>query len=219
MPYWSIVIPSKAGTEGAILEKGSCEQFVEHQGSSRGRPVVCFETGEVFPSARSASKSLGLSKSMVGQAVVKKVSAGGFHWYFADQPDPDPTEFKKPRAKAVVCHETGEVFASMTEAAKAKGTTKGVMQHAVRSGCKAGGYHWYLADQPGPALPHFSENIKKPVVNIETGEVFETQSTAAKSINRNRSAISNAVKSGCTAGGYHWRRATEEEIARLENGK
>lgn len=123
------------------------------------------------------------------------------------------------RGRPVVCHETGEVFASMAAAAKAKGTKRSNIRQSVRLACRAAGCHWYLADQPNAEPIRFAENKKKPVVNIETGEVFESQAAAAKSVNRSTSSICDAVKSCRTAGGCHWRRATEEEIAQLKSEK
>lgn len=52
-------------------------------------------------------------------------------------------------------------------------------------------------------------HLRKPVVCVETGEVFESISAAAKSVGRTYSTLSEARKSGKTCGGYHWKYAEE----------
>lgn len=47
--------------------------------------------------------------------------------------------------------------------------------------------------------------IPKRVENVETGEIFETITAAAKQYNVSKAAISQAVKREGTSAGYHWR--------------
>ena len=54
-------------------------------------------------------------------------------------------------------------------------------------------------------------HLRKPVVCVETGEVFESISAAAKSIGKTYSTLSEARKMGKTCGGFHW--AFYEEVA------
>ena len=67
-------------------------------------------------------------------------------------------------------------------------------------------------------------HLKRMVRCVETGELFYNQQEAADAINRCNSAISLAIKTGGTCGGYHWEYTEEEkEFAvyklTLPNGK
>lgn len=55
------------------------------------------------------------------------------------------------------------------------------------------------------------ENPKsRSVICVETGKIFETVTLAAKSVNRNHTAVSACCKGKSkTCGGYHWRYANE----------
>eukprot|EP00808_Paulinella_micropora_P017473 g11624.t1 len=58
------------------------------------------------------------------------------------------TTTMKP-CQAVVCEETGELFVSMSEAARRKGITRQKVQRALKTGWAAGGVHWCTADDWG----------------------------------------------------------------------
>lgn len=49
---------------------------------------------------------------------------------------------KNPRAKQVICIETGEIFGCMRDASKSLGLCKGAVQIAIKRNTKSGGYHW-----------------------------------------------------------------------------
>lgn len=49
------------------------------------------------------------------------------------------------------------------------------------------------------------KGVAKPVLCVETGEIFETGAAAAKAVGRSPSAVSSALCGKIkTAGGYHW---------------
>lgn len=49
---------------------------------------------------------------------------------------------KNPRAKSVKCVETGETFPTMTDAANSINRSQSDITHAIKTGGKAGPYHW-----------------------------------------------------------------------------
>ena len=62
---------------------------------------------------------------------------------------------------------------------------------------------------------HLGKNNKmsKPVVCIETGEIFASQGEAGRAKNCSSSTINKCCRGvKQTAGGYRWRYATQEEI-------
>lgn len=50
-----------------------------------------------------------------------------------------------------------------------------------------------------------STGAYKQVINIETGEIFETRAAAARKYNVSKTAINNAIKRKGICCGYHWR--------------
>ena len=60
-------------------------------------------------------------------------------------------------------------------------------------------------------------SIRKPVVCVETGELFDSIRAAQKAIGIAHAGISRAVKTGGTSGGYHWRWADNENTVNKPN--
>ena len=59
----------------------------ERFGRRRGRPVVCFETGQVFYSSGDAGRNMGIRREDIHACCTgyrNTHSAGGYHWAFAD---------------------------------------------------------------------------------------------------------------------------------------
>lgn len=52
--------------------------------NSTSRPVINLDTKEIFPNARCASESLGLSDKAVRRAIERGSKCGGFRWGFYD---------------------------------------------------------------------------------------------------------------------------------------
>ena len=54
---------------------------------SRGKPVVCIETGIVYFSGREAQRQTGIDQSTIGKVcrnTNKDLTAGGYHWKFVE---------------------------------------------------------------------------------------------------------------------------------------
>lgn len=181
-----------------------------------GRAVVCWETDEVFDSTAKAAEAVRMSRQNIINAIARKGTCGGYHWYWADEPRPDSFAPRKRSGgngrpkRAVVCWETGEVYSCAQEAAEAVGLKSATsICIAVKKGAPAGGYRWYYEGDPKPD----ESELKKPsaasrhkaVVCAETGEVYPTITAAARAMGRqNRDAISAAVRNGGIAYGRHW---------------
>ena len=53
----------------------------------------------------------------------------------------------------------------------------------------------------------------KPVLCVETGQVFDSVKAAAEWVGLSNNAVSMAARGECpTAGGYHWEYAPEEDV-------
>ena len=119
--------------------------------------------------------------------------------------------------KPVVCVETGTVYESITEAARCHNVTLANIKRACQMPHRrAGGFHWMFKDaqpsepQPSAVTPAGTRTPKRPVVCVETNEVFESISAAARSKNLRVTNISRACQTQRnTAGGFHWRLVDE----------
>lgn len=174
------------------------------------RPVVCWETGELFPSAQDAARTVGAkAKDRITTAIARRATAGGFHWYWADEPKPDASELTKPSTagqRPVVCYETGEVFENYVAAAHSVGLKSAFsINSAIKNKSRAGGYHWYYQGTPKPDASELKTTARRPVVCYETGQVFESSYAAIAAVGlKNPFSIGKAIKRKGTAGGYHW---------------
>lgn len=110
--------------------------------------------------------------------------------------------------RKIVCYETGKVYESQVEAARAHGISPSAISIARKTGRRAGGFHWVDDGATVAALPKRNRSRGKrcavPVRCLETGETFGSIRQAAKSKGIRPATLSAAL--GGTAGGYHWKR-------------
>ena len=189
------------------------------------RKVICIETQEVFNSVNDACQ---INKHVANCLSGKRHTASGYHWAYLDDTQRQlelkefvgkpPQSFKEvglsKRARAVLCIETGEEFLTIQKAITTYGNS---VRAALDNKCElAYGYHWIFKDDID-SLNKFStlykSNIKhskkKPVMCIETGEIFDSYQSASKAygagiihVLKNRPGYSKAY-------GYHWKYVEE----------
>ena len=204
--------------------------------------VLQIETGRVYNSIADASEVLGISYAhILSVCYGKRRSAGGFHWRFFKE---SQEEWESRRDAfileagiaaypKVICVETGEVF----EQPKCAAEKVGVHPSNITKVCRgeqlsAGGFHWrYLneSEELREARENLQEKSAHRIPNehsrvriqcVETGKVFGSVSSAAKSLNINRSGISNALRGKSkTAGGFHWEYESTDRSARYGSRK
>ena len=120
----------------------------------------------------------------------------------------------------VVCVETGIVYSSITEAAKELGVSRPAVAyvcHGKTKSIKGLTFQFVDTDRAQNISDRLNENRglvnNVAVVCIETGIVYESMHAAAESIGLQPANISSVCMGRSrTAGGYHWRRVTDEEI-------
>lgn len=169
------------------------------------RQIVCYETGEVFESIVDAARAVDVkSHGNIIKACKEKGVSAGFHWYYADEPRPDPSEFKTPQMRPVLCVETGEVFDDIASAVQDKGVSPSGISQALRTGRRAGAHHWRYVDSDEELPQKREHEINKCVICFETGEVFENAAAAARLMSVSAHSIYVAIDAGTTAGGCHW---------------
>lgn len=179
--------------------------------SKPGTPVICLETEERFESMKEAMERYGVSSGSLNSALTYGYSAGGYHFYRADEPKPDDSFFKSGKGgkgsskkRPVICLETGVQFESAIAALKwldsGKTNNRGNMRTALISGSALLGYHFYYADEPKPPNSHF----KRAVYCEDLDTVFTSLETCADAIGFNGSIsdLADKVANGTVVKGH-----------------
>lgn len=144
--FWIKAFDSTNPDKGYNLTEGG--KYAQTTGKAKTRKkVVCKETGQVFESLSEAAIWAGMKKTSTSNISAQirgdKPSAGKhpvtgqpLHWYFEGQLLESKNKKKeKPGAKKVKNLDTGEIFDSINEAAKAYG----ISNVTISKSCKSGG--------------------------------------------------------------------------------
>lgn len=107
---------------------------------TRGRRVVCLETGHVYESMREACIDLDVCAETVRRALASGKPVRGLHLRAADKAQ-EQSAPKQNEIKAVWCVETGETFTSVTEAALLLGASRSQVSRCATSGAGVHGFH------------------------------------------------------------------------------
>lgn len=156
---------------------------------------------------------------------------------------------KNRMQKGIRCVETGEVFASMAEAARARNISPAALTvHMKGTNKSCNGQHWEWTNNPGATIYNSSDAVKNvfkatsrrqrisnkstltSVQCVETEEVFNSMTEAARKYGIDKRSIFSAIERRITAGGVHWVRLTpkrevnskgthKKPIKALETGK
>ena len=138
----------------------------------KARPVICLETLDVYETQTEAARATGATKiSECCQRAYKHRTSGGYHWAYYD-PEMDDDDYRdllkryieeetaprgpiseKAREKLiercavrVKCVETGTIYRTLNEAAKAVGASASNICNCCNGKKKTtAGYHWQYA--------------------------------------------------------------------------
>lgn len=111
---------------------------------AEARPVVCVETGTVYPTARLAAQAVGCQPQSVYNACRDGCNAGGVHWRYQD--DANPPALRSSGHKPIQCVETGKVFKTIKAAAEKLKVSKHTLSEAANTGAACRGYHWRFVE-------------------------------------------------------------------------
>lgn len=129
--------------------------------NNRVHPVMCIETGEIFPSLAEAAreKNLKCSNYIYYCCTNPNRTTAGFHWrylsemecleFFPPKPPKEKRTHRNRKSRKVICIETGEIFNNCREAIEKTGL-KSI--NSIRLCCKnpeakAAGFHWKYLDE------------------------------------------------------------------------
>lgn len=150
--------------------------------------VVCYETGISYRSQADAEKELGLSRGGISRALDNSLwTCGGYHWVTTldGASPPQKTYFEQSR-RPVMIIETRQVFESVTALAEFLNSRKANVVNACmgRNRTVSGVHVKYVGDDdPDYIGAGRYENVRKPVVNITTGEIYESVQQASNKLN------------------------------------
>ena len=144
------------------------------------KPIICIDTGEIFDSVKSAAVSVGVDPSAISAVLNGRGKTAGGYRW----------DYLNPNNKV-----SEEISKKMSKA---------------NSGRKQS------AEQIEKRTAHFkgkkyeNYNSYKPVVCVETGEIFKSVKSAAESVGVRPSFLSDVLHGRKkTASGYHWKFAKE----------
>lgn len=131
-------------------------------------------------------------------------------------------ELKPGVANEIRCVDTGEVFASLGDAGRAKGVSPQAISRAIRSGSRSAGFKWERVNEPAPseaaAATARTEEGKprrsaksRAVMCIDTGEVFPSAKAAAVSAGVSAMAIYKSIRNGTKSGRKNWAYAPDDQ--------
>lgn len=114
-----------------------------------GKPCVCIETGKVYETYAEAARDYGVSDSCIRDACLGITATSALkHWCHLGEEDSfAPQKGVRPVKRRVTCVETGEIFSSLKDAAKAVNRTESSISFAARhEGARCAGFHWIYTD-------------------------------------------------------------------------
>ena len=144
------------------------------------KPIICLDTSKIFDSVKSAAASVGVDPSAISAVLNGRVKTAGGHRW----------EYLNPADK--ISKETSE---------RKRRASRGKKQSAETVEKR-------VAHLRGKSNPNF--NSYKPVVCVETNEIFKSVNSAAESVGVTQGSLSDVLHGRKkTAGGYHWKFAKE----------
>lgn len=195
--------------------------------------IICVETLEVFKHARDVMLQKGFNDSAILNCCYKKsVRAYNLHWLFKEEYDKlSQLEIKKVLntksdekiVRCVVCLNTREHFYSVKEAAIRYNTNcESIINCCKHKRNSIWGLCFVYKEEYTNLTesdiqnmlnsPHVQKAAKrlmsftKKVQCVETGEIFDSVTLAAKAVKGETSNISKCCKKpNCICKGYHWR--------------
>ena len=134
------------------------------------KKVLCVTTGMMFKTPDTAAAWAKIPVSRIKSCLMSKQNtAGGYSW--AWKVDEEYTTRVQTAKKKVMNLQTGEIFDSITDAAKSIYSCGANISKAIRKNQKAGGFSWAFTDKP--VEKKIDEKIDEPVNATVIGKTIE----------------------------------------------
>lgn len=185
---------------------------------NRFESVICLETGQRFETQKQAELAFGFSLGSISRVLDTDRAVKGYH--FVTESNYSEAKTAAARAMAtqdkVVCLETGKRYRTYADAARDLGITSSNVEWAVKHDSHyTKGYHLMDGTEYSALSRDEIETILKnknklAVVCVETGEVYESISAAAKTYVESRQPTARSRIGRCCRNPYsvfdekHW---------------
>ena len=191
----------------------------EKKTSPLAKPVFCFELNKEWESCAACCEELDISSGELSRLLQQQDpsniyhTAKGLHFCYANERAHAVITERvvvKKNSRKVYCVELGKLYRSSHAAEKELNI------HNILKCCKdwrytSGGYHWCFEGDIN-SYTHIEQidrayrnKLIKRVIKVETGEVFESMSSACRSIHRDMKTLREAINTQRECGGFHWK--------------
>jgi hypothetical protein len=182
----------------------------------QSKQVLCLTDNRIFPSISLAASYYNLNKSNLSKVVNKQhKSVKGLQFCFLEEKEEYLiflNEERKARiSERVICINTGIIYDSANQAAREMNLSSGSIRRVCKGLRKSHKDFFFSYFEEGKEyfMPERAKNgLKKKVVNIDTGEIFNSLEEASKKYNLRRGSLSNHLNGNqYRAAGCYWRYA------------
>lgn len=189
-----------------------------------GKSVCNLNTGDVYETATDASIAIGMGSQAVACAIFNNMRSGGYYWQYVGQMTNTTIAEElsrlitlrqaKDQRRPVINLTTGKVYSSVAEASDyCQMKKRSYISDSIKHHRKCRRSYWqYLDQMESTNIEHELERIKslqnsnkKQVINISTGEVFDSARQAARHYNYPKDAISTAIRNERPYYGHVWK--------------
>lgn len=159
--------------------------------------VVKLDTGEVFDSVNDASNHAGVPKQRMSNHLngrFRHIHGETYH-FEGQEPKVNLAEPISRLRKRVVKLSTGEVFDSVNDASSHAGVGKSTMSRHLHGHARHihGEIYHFEGQAPKVVTTPSQFSMRKPVLNVSTGEVFDSLTEAADNAGVHKTTMSQCV--------------------------
>lgn len=179
-------------------------------------PFICLDNGKIYRSWKELPYKKGLIARCCNKLAKKEYArcSGKMFLFLKDYKKFSPEEIEvirnlKPNNSTsgeIICLETGVTYRHARDAMLKTGIADtGILNCCYRKSVTCGGYHWLFKKDYNKLSPNEvisiiqrngKENIVKPIICLETKEIFESGAEASKRTGTSRGVIFNMCKKG-----------------------
>ena len=163
----------------------------------------------LYSSLSEAGRQNNLTSSSIAHCCKREqVSVGGYYWAYEKDYNSNWKPLENKNIVKVICVETQKIYNSIVEASKDTGCSQGNIGQCCRGErLSTHNLHWaYLKDYTKNYKIRKKKTTGKPVLCLETSQIYESVVEAARQLKTDNSTICKACKNpNKRVSGYHWR--------------
>ncbi|MBR5913882.1 MAG: GIY-YIG nuclease family protein [Selenomonadaceae bacterium] len=177
---------------------------------TRKKPIICKQTGKIFDSAEQAATVLKLNSCGILQVLHGRAkTCGGYSFEYFKKVSKTKESGKKRfwggKPVSIICVETKKVYPMVKTAANELGIPPQSIS-AVLNGRRmsTGGLHFKYLDETLNVPEKKPSSAEKPVIVLETKQIYPSVKATANALNAKSSAVSAVLRGkGLTICGFH----------------